>query len=143
MKYGLLTICVLISAIVIWRICGDTAGQPPLLINDMSGPLLHTRSPHPAGTVPLNGEPTAPTGTGAELFAVHCAHCHGNSGDGQSYISRYPGMPAVGNLQTSERPQPELHQIISDGRGAMPAFRQRLRDADRLEILNHLRTLQP
>lgn len=143
MKYGFYTFCALLFAIVIWRICGDTAGQPPLLISDMSGPGLQTRSPHPVGTVPLNGEPMTATGTGAELFTAHCAHCHGNSGNGQSYIGSYPGMPAVGNLQTSERPQAELHQIINDGRGAMPAFRQRLREADRLEILNHLHTLKP
>lgn len=143
MKYGFYILCALLVGIAIWRICGDTAGQPPLLISDMSGPRLQTRSPHPAGTVPLNGEPITPTGTGAELFAAHCAHCHGNNGDGQSYISRYPGMPAVGNLQTSERPQSELHQILNEGRGSMPAFHQRLRDADRLEILNHLHTLKP
>ena len=143
MKYGIFIIFALIAAVAVWRICGDTAGQPPLLISDMSGPELQTRSPHPAGTVPLNGEPVTPTGTGAELFAAHCAHCHGSTGDGRSYIGSYPGMPAVGNLQTSERPQSELHQIINDGRGAMPAFRQRLREPDRLEILNHIHTLKP
>ncbi len=142
MKYAFYIITGLLALAAIWRIAFDHTGQPARIVFDTPTQPIVTRTPHPAGTVTYGEEPPA-TGSGAELFTWHCTHCHGSQGNGQSYTAQYPGMPAVGNLQTTERPAAELRQIIQDGRGAMPAFRNRLRTADIEVLLQHIHTLRP
>lgn len=125
---------------IAWRLGGDSAGLPGQLIFDTPRQPLLTRRPHPAGTIPFGQtERTAPTGR--ELYTRHCAHCHGQNGDGQSYVSHYPGMSAVGNLQTNERSNDERYLILQEGRAAMPAFRHRLSPAELRELRTFLPTL--
>ena len=142
MKYAFYIITGLLALAAIWRIALDRTGQPARVVFDTPTQPLTTRTPHPAGTTPYCKEAQA-SGTGAELFSWHCAHCHGAQGNGQSYTAQYPGMPAVGNLQTTERPAAEWRLIIQDGRGSMPAFRNRLRAADIENLLQHIHTLKP
>lgn len=139
MKYIIPISVVLAVAAAIWRIGPDTSGQPARLVFDTPDRQLSIRTPHPVSSIPF-GPATSPTGNGAELFARHCAHCHGTNGSGQSYVSRYAGMPSVGNLQTSERSAQELHHILRDGRGAMPAFGQRLQNTDRNRLIDFIHT---
>lgn len=142
MKYLFLIVSGIAALAAIWRIEFDYTGQPARLVFDTPALPLGTRRPHPATAIPFGNEPAA-TGSGKELFTIHCAHCHGIKGDGQSYTAARPGMPAVGNLQTTERSADELRQIIEEGRGAMPAFRQHLRRADQNVIHQYILTLQP
>ena len=64
---------------------------------------------------------------GDELYALHCAECHGSSGEGdQQRIEFYPGL----DLQSSElvrggRSGP-IYRIIRQGFGAMPGFDHKL-----------------
>ena len=142
MKYLFYIITGVLALAAIWRIGFDTGGQPARLVFDTPDRKISTRTPHPAGSIPFGPELPA-TGSGAELFAIHCVHCHGASGDGRSYIAIHTGMPAVGNLQTTERTPEELRQITVEGRGAMPAFRDRLHRANLDALLQHIITLQP
>ena len=142
MKYFFWIILVLLALAAALRIGFDYSGQPTRLVFDTPEQALTTRRPHPAGVVPYGTE-TPATGTGAELFAIHCAHCHGTDGSGRSYTARTPGMPAVGNLITSERPAEEQSLILEEGRGAMPAFHQRLRTDNRRALLQHIQSLKP
>lgn len=125
-----------------WRLSYDSAGLPGQIIFDTPRQPLLTRRPHPAGAVPFGQtELTAPTGR--ELFTRHCAHCHGQNGDGQSYVSCYPGMPAVGNIQTNERNNDERYLILLEGRASMPSFRHRLSPTELEELRSFLPTLLP
>lgn len=142
MKYAFYLITGLLALAAIWRIGLDRAGQPARPVFDTPARPSVPRSPHPAGVVPFGAATTA-TGSGAELFSIHCAHCHGAAGNGHSYTAAQPGMPAVGNLQTTERTAEELRLILENGRGAMPAFEPRLRAADHHELLMHIHTLKP
>ncbi len=144
MKYIIYSIAALGLLTALWRIQFDRSGQPPLLISDTHIPTsARAARPHPSGTIPQGDESTTTSNT-AELYRIHCAHCHGSNGNGQSYTGRYPGMPTVANLTNSERSATELHQIISDGRGAMPAFRHRLPANHHTSLTDYiLTTLQP
>ena len=74
---------------------------------------------------------------GAELYATHCANCHGVRGR--------PVMPTAPDFTRLERlmkADPLLLQSIRSGKGAMPGYRGLLRDRDILDIIAHLRTLQ-
>ena len=142
MRYLFYIVTGLLAMAAAWRIGLDHAGQPARFVFDTPAQPLATRVPHPAGTIPFGDEPAA-TGTGDELFAIHCAHCHGADGSGRSYTAAQPGMPAVGNLQTTERPATELRQIMEEGRGAMPVFQRRLLPADKDNIHQYILTLKP
>ncbi len=74
---------------------------------------------------------------GADLYAKHCAYCHGNNGR--------PVLPLAPDFTRQERlmqPDPALLMSIRAGRGAMPAFQGTLRDRDILDVIAHLRTLR-
>jgi len=71
---------------------------------------------------------------GAELYALHCAECHGTDGTGGSSIAivdqqRMAQFTAIG-----------LYQAISNGKGDMPAF-DRLGESDTWALAAHLRNL--
>ncbi len=142
MKYIFYICTGALALAALWRIGLDTGGQPARLVFDTPVQAESTNRPHPVGIVPFGGVPPA-TGSGAELFAIHCAHCHGAGGSGQSFTAARPGMPAVGNLQTTERTAAERRQIMENGRGAMPAFRTRLSTPDLSNIHQHIITLKP
>ena len=118
-----------------------SAGRQPIqLIPDMTTAPAYPQQAPPEGAVPFGAaRPALPA---HQLFRNHCAACHGNNGNGQSYVANYSGMPAVGNLTTTTKSPPELKNSLLNGRGAMPAFRNRLNntEADSLiqYIFNHL-----
>lgn len=118
----------------------STAREPVLLVQDMALPptAAHPAAAPPVGTVPF-GPPPAPR-EAAQLFTNHCAVCHGANGNGQSYTAAYPGMPAVGNLTTIRKSAPELKQSLREGRGAMPAFHNKLQETEIDSLIHHILT---
>lgn len=134
-----LALILLLSILLVLQFTG-TRQEPVLLIQDMTHTPTHLQQAPPAGVVPF-GEPR-PALAADRLFLYHCAACHGNTGNGQSYVAAYNGMPTVGNLSTLNKPPAELKHSLLHGRGAMPAFRNRLnqQEADSLipYILNHI-----
>jgi mono/diheme cytochrome c family protein len=72
--------------------------------------------------------------TGRELFATHCAACHGPDGRGSGNVP-----PLVG---VTERLGPEVAaRTIRDGRDRMPAFGDRLDEAQISDLLAHIEQL--
>jgi cytochrome c6 len=83
-------------------------------------------------------EPTfsADTANGNKLYALHCASCHGNRGEG--------GMPGAPNFAQSNaliQPDSTLLRKIKDGRNAMPGYFGILREREILDVIAYLRTL--
>lgn len=134
-----LALILLLSILLVLQFTG-TRQEPVLLIQDMTHAPTHLQQTPPAGVVPF-GEPR-PALAADRLFLYHCAACHGNNGTGHSYVAAYSGMPTVGNLSTLNKTPSELKHSLLHGRGAMPAFRNRLnqQEADSLipYILNHI-----
>ena len=136
-----LALVLLLTILLVLQV--TSAGKQPIqLIPDMTTATSHPRKAPPEGAVPF-GTPR-PAQPARQLFRNHCAACHGNNGNGQSYVANYAGMPAVGNLTTTAKSPAELKNSLLNGRGAMPAFRNRINDteADSLiqHIFNHLQT---
>lgn len=74
---------------------------------------------------------------GGELYARHCAGCHGNDGR--------PVMPMAPDLSQPTallKPDPMLLTSLRAGKGAMPAYRGVLRDRELLDIVAYLRTMR-
>ncbi len=118
-------------ALLLWRSLFDFEGLPERLMKDM------TTRPIPApplpGRVPYEAD-APPMADATVLFAIHCAHCHGEDGSGRSYVAAQPGMPDVSDLRSNPAPAARKHQSLVEGRGAMPAFGRRL-PAPALETL--------
>ena len=78
----------------------------------------------------------ADTNKGAELYATHCASCHGVSG-----ISLMLGAPNFAKNEGLMNPDKALLDSIRSGKAAMPAYRGVLSDQDILNVIAYLRTM--
>ncbi len=80
---------------------------------------------------------------GRDRYDIFCALCHGAQGAGDGPIAA--AMPIVPSLVS---PQDEgyndgyIYAIITNGRGLMKQYRQRVRGDDRWHIVNYIRVLQ-
>ena len=73
---------------------------------------------------------------GSELYALHCATCHGVSG-----VSMMPGAPNFSKNEGLMSPDGALLIAIQVGKAAMPAYRGVLSAQDTLDVISYLRTL--
>lgn len=73
---------------------------------------------------------------GGELYAIHCATCHGVAGN-----SVMLGAPNFAQNERLVTPDGELLISIQSGKAAMPAYKGILSDQDILNIISYLRTL--
>ena len=83
------------------------------------------------------GTPTTAAGiNGAQVFASSCSGCHGSNGAG-GVGPRFAGGAAkklVPNEQT-------MIVVVTQGTGAMPAFGNRLSDAEIAAVVSYIRSL--
>lgn len=85
---------------------------------------------------------------GEERYNIHCAICHGPSGDGKGITTNY-GVPAHENpnaklnAQTADSyPDGRLFNTITHGMGRMGAYGTNIAVRDRWAIIAYVRTLQ-
>lgn len=90
-----------------------------------------------AGLAASHDASAADVTKGAELYRLHCAGCHG--GDGRPVM---PTAPDFSRPAALLKPDLLLLGVVRSGRGPMPAYRGRLRDAEILDIVAHLRTFR-
>ena len=74
---------------------------------------------------------------GAQLYARHCASCHGPSG-----ISVMPGAPHLARGERMMQPDLALLAALKAGKNAMPAYIGILADRDILDVIAYSRTLR-
>ena len=81
---------------------------------------------------------------GQERFDIYCAVCHGQSGDGRGIMIEYKYVPPPTFHSDLVREYPDGHifDVISNGKGNMPAYAAQIKVEDRWLIINYLRTLQ-
>lgn len=94
-------------------------------------------SPAPAVTPASAVQPEAAR-QGAEIFADHCAMCHGAdaSGGGEG------GPPTLVGEHACSLSDEELFSTISNGRGPMPRWAGQLSEQERRSVIAYLRVLQ-
>ncbi len=72
--------------------------------------------------------------SGEELYALHCASCHGESGD--------LGLSGAKNLKKSALTISEIKAIVKSGKNGMPSFRGILGAASNIDsVANYVSTL--
>jgi hypothetical protein len=81
---------------------------------------------------------------GQERYNIFCTPCHGFLGDGNGMIARR-GFKWPADLHSDRlrnAPPGYLFQVVSNGYGAMPAYRDQISPQDRWNILAYVRALQ-
>jgi mono/diheme cytochrome c family protein len=83
---------------------------------------------------------------GRVLFSVHCAMCHGATGEGNGPVGgALINLPAnlTGDV-TQSKSDGTLFLTLSNGiEGKMPALNENLSVRDRWDLVNYIRTLEP
>ena len=73
-------------------------------------------------------------------YRTKCALCHGQDGSG-SDLGKSMNVPDLRSETVQKLPDTELAQVISNGKGGMPSFKNSL-TADQIHALvTHIRTL--
>jgi len=83
---------------------------------------------------------------GADRYAIFCAICHGESGNGLGVVSRYMDVQ-IANLREprfgrDQYPDGAIFNVITHGRGLMGAYGASIPVRDRWAIVAYVRALQ-
>jgi len=79
----------------------------------------------------------ADTVKGGQLYAKHCATCHGVDG-----VNVMPDAPNFARSERLLRPDVFILATIKEGKNAMPSYQGVLKDQDILDVIAYLRTLE-
>lgn len=84
---------------------------------------------------------------GREQFAVHCAVCHGISGDGKGLAAAYQGFPVLVDFRDEmyareKYPDGRVFFLITHGLGNMEGYGAYIPVRDRWAIVSWVRVLQ-
>jgi cytochrome c6 len=74
---------------------------------------------------------------GAQLYARHCASCHGPGG-----VSIMPGAPHLARGERMMQPDMALLASLKAGKNAMPAYIGIMSDREILDVIAYSRTLR-
>ena len=83
-------------------------------------------------------------GRGRDRFTVYCSPCHGAVGDGNGVVKRY-GMGAVPTYHDDrlrQMAEGEIFTTITNGKGQMNPYGDKLSPRDRWAVIAYLRALQ-
>jgi mono/diheme cytochrome c family protein len=117
--------------------------------------------PAPEGSIPVGGiesfesrddakdltnpgaSDTTAVATGARLFQIHCAVCHGHGGRGDGKVSaKFPPAPDLRYRTICRRSDGFIYGTITAGGRAMPSLREGLTSRDRWALVSFVRDLQ-
>lgn len=123
-------------------------------VKNQEGPMI----PFPEESIPFRGVPYVKNGSaprnpypgdpqsvarGEELFAIHCAVCHGDKGQGGGVVGEYfdPPPPVLSKDLLANRDDAHLFRVMTEGFGRMPRMVENLSVEQRWDVVNYLRNL--
>jgi cytochrome c6 len=84
--------------------------------------------------------PVPDSAASSATFRTKCALCHGPDGAG-SEVGKSMNVPDLRSDAVQKRPDAELVQIISDGKGGMPPFKSSLSEPQIHDLVSYVRSL--
>jgi cytochrome c6 len=78
---------------------------------------------------------------GASLFKAKCSACHGADGSGNTKIGQSLKMLDLGSPEVQKETDAQLTDMITAGKGAMPAYKGKLTAAEVMSLVAYIRTL--
>lgn len=133
----LLIFCILGLAAVVWIVA--TKGVIPIGRDLIAVELDLNTARAMANPVPDSPQVLAEA---KALYGEHCAHCHGDDGDGEGpEAMMYDPSPADFTAARMQNVRDgELFYKITEGRKPMPSFRRVLTDDQRWRLVRYIRT---
>ena len=117
---------------------------PPARSIPVEGPAYLAVDIPPANPVPAD---EISLGRGAELFAIHCKMCHGETGSGNGQIAPFLLDKKPADLTSAivqDKSDGDLFLTVSNGKpNTMPALNENLTVRERWDVINFIRTLKP
>lgn len=91
--------------------------------------------------VPVDGKLLA---RGRQRFDIYCSVCHGQAGYGDGMVVQrgFKLPPSLHEERLRNAPAGHFFDVISNGFGAMPPYREMIKTTDRWAIVAYVRALQ-
>ena len=81
-------------------------------------------------------------GPGADVYKAKCAMCHAADGTASGPAGKAMKVPSFLEPEVLKASNAELFAITKDGKGKMPAYANKLTDAQIKDVVAYIRTLQ-
>jgi mono/diheme cytochrome c family protein len=83
---------------------------------------------------------------GQEIYAIYCAICHGDSGNGKGVIAQerymYPTIASLLQTRIMDLPDGDIFNTITYGKNTMGPYGSKIRVEDRWKVVMYVRALQ-
>ncbi len=79
--------------------------------------------------------------TGEAVFKRNCAGCHGADGSGQTAMGRTFKLQDLRSAAVQKMTDAQLAELVSKGKGKMPAYEKRLSHEQIQSVVGYLREL--
>ena len=89
----------------------------------------------------VRADPGPDSAASSATFRTKCAMCHGPDGSG-SEVGKSMNVPDLRSSAVQKLPDAQLAQIISDGKGGMPSFKNSLSEDQVHSLVAHIRSLR-
>ena len=89
----------------------------------------------------VRADPGPDSTASSATFRTKCAMCHGPDGSG-SEVGKSMNVPDLRSPAVQKLPDAQLAQIISDGKGGMPSFKNSLSEDQVHSLVAHIRSLR-
>jgi cytochrome c6 len=89
----------------------------------------------------VQANPGPDSAASSATFRTKCAMCHGQDGSG-SEVGKSMNVPDLRSAVVQKLPDGQLAQIISDGKGGMPSFKNSLSEDQVHSLIAHIRSLR-
>jgi cytochrome c6 len=89
----------------------------------------------------VRADPGPDSAVSSATFRTKCAMCHGPDGGG-SEVGKSMNVPDLRSPAVQKLPDAELAQVISNGKGGMPSFKNSLSEDQIHAVVTHIRSLR-
>src|ERR1700692_526946 len=89
----------------------------------------------------IRANPAQDSAAVSATFRTKCAMCHGPDGSG-SEVGKSMHVPDLRSPEVQKRPDAELAQIVSDGKGGMPPFKNSLSEDQIHSLVAYIHSLR-
>jgi cytochrome c6 len=89
----------------------------------------------------VQASPGSDSAASSATFRTKCAMCHGPDGSG-SEVGKSMNVPDLRSAVVQKLPDAELAQVIANGKGGMPSFKNSLTEQQIHALVSHVRTLR-
>lgn len=86
--------------------------------------------------------PVAFAADGAAVYKAKCASCHGADGKGQSAMGKKMNLRDLGSPEVQKQTDKELYDWTADGKGKMPAYKDKLSVDEINALVKHMRAFK-